>query len=117
MLRENGEIGEEIAQTFLRVQNFHGSPVHPKFTVSGLKYSQHPYNYSTYCDFRKNNYKKSYRRTKNPGHVCPPLVLSVGKRGLVLEGLIPFEIALQGIDMFKNIKDNGKSLTTFEKRV
>ena len=32
----------KMAQTFVRVQNFHGAHVYPKFTVSGLKYSQHP---------------------------------------------------------------------------
>ena len=24
----------------------HGGPIYPKFTVSGFKYSQHPYNFS-----------------------------------------------------------------------
>ena len=63
----------KMAQTFVRVQNFHGAHVYPKFTVSGLKYSQHPYNYSTCWDFGKNNYKKviDERKTRS---IYTPLI-------------------------------------------
>ena len=41
----------KMSQTMVRVQNFQGGPYNPKFTVSGLKYSQHPYNFSTRMNF------------------------------------------------------------------
>ena len=65
-------IWEKNTYTFVRVRNFHGRPVYPKFMVSGLKYSQHPYNNSMCWDFWKKNLKKSYRRTNKIRADLPP---------------------------------------------
>ncbi len=51
---------------------FWRGPIYPKFTVNGLKYSQHTYNYSTYCDFWKTNYKKSYKTNNEIQVNLPP---------------------------------------------
>ena len=58
-----------MAQTFVRVQNFHGGYVYPKIAISSLKYSQHPYNFSTCCV----NLKKVIDEQKESGQICPPL--------------------------------------------
>ena len=57
----NGEKVNKMAQTMVRVENFHRGLIYSKFTVISLKYSQHPCNFSTSMNFWKTHLKKSYR--------------------------------------------------------